>query len=80
MFVKAKTATLAVTKVVLKTQTNAMEGEFVPGDLVMTKQRNLKTFFASGKVRRSHSSAIKKVHLVDVGNADQGESCIDFDL
>lgn len=76
---KAEVAMLTVSEVMLKAQANTAKGQFVPGDFVWPEQCDLKAFLACCKGRRGHFGAVKKMNLIDMGNADQRERGVDTD-
>ena len=77
---KPEGSLFAVVQVALKAERDAAKSQFVPRNLGWREQNDLKAFFAGRKVWRKQSAAIEKMYLIDMGNVDQGEGCINRDF
>ena len=76
-FVEPECAGCAISQIAFEAQSHAAESQIVPRNLTRFAQAYFKTLFARSVVRVGHSTPIEQVHLIDMGNADHGERCID---
>ncbi len=49
----------------------------MPGNFLRAEQGDFQAFFACAVIRADQSPAVKKVYLINVGDADHGEGGID---
>lgn len=73
-------AALTIIKVALKADGHATERQLFPRQFLGFEQGYLQALLACRVISRGQSSAVEKMNLVDVREADHGEWRIDEDL
>ena len=70
---KAEEAGLTIRQITLEAEAHAAEGEVSPGNLGWRQQCDFETFLAGSEVWAAETSAVEKMDLMDVCNADHRE-------